>query len=254
MANGRSQAAAGKPSASGRKAGKARAAAGAGVLPALQNRSRAKQAALITAGIRMLESRDYHSLSIAELTAANGVSVGTFYARFSCKDAFFDAVQTQVFADVEAEARTLFAPEAWAGRDAADVIAAFVAFLAGLVRRHRGVIHAALQREAVQPGAWTPIRQSGAAIAAPFQEVLAPKLPHLAPAVRSARIGFALQMLYGTLINTLLHEPGPLGLHDARLTRELQGALCAYLGAPLPTGSGSAIPKHYTRRQGRTSA
>lgn len=236
-----------KPSTRGRRAKRA-AGAEAGVLPAVQHRSRAKQAALITAGIRLLESRDYHSLSIAELTAANGVSVGAFYARFSGKDAFFNAVQRQVFADVEAEARALFAPERWEGRQASEVLDAFVEFFAALIRRHRRVIFAALQREAVQPDAWTAMRQSGAAVATPFLAVIGPKLAHLAPDERLGRVGFALQMLYGTLINALLHDPGPLPLDDPRLTGELQRALAAYLGLPRPPHS---TPEEKPRRTGR---
>lgn len=204
--------------------------AAGGVHPAHQNRSRAKQDALITSGIRMLEERDYNSLSIAELTAANGVSVGAFYARFAGKDAYFNALQAQVFSDVAAEAATRFAAPAWAGQPARAVLDAFVTFFVALVRRHRGVIFAALQQETSHPTAWTPVRKSGAAVAAPFIAALGPKLTHLPPAQRSARAGFAVQVLYGTLINAVLHDPGPLALSDSRLAGELQRLLAAYLG------------------------
>jgi AcrR family transcriptional regulator len=213
------------------RTGKSAVAAGVdGVHPAHQDRSRAKQDALITSGIRMLSERDYNSLSIAELTAANGVSVGAFYARFSGKDAFFNALQQQVFADVAARARDRYAPDAWAVADARAVLDDFIAFFLGLVRRHRGVIFAAMQHEAAHPAAWTPVRKSGAAIAAPFASVIAPKLGHIPAAQRAGRIGFAVQVLYGTLINAVLHDPGPIKLADARLQREMQQVLASYLG------------------------
>jgi AcrR family transcriptional regulator len=202
----------------------------AGVHPTHQSRSRAKHDALITSGIRMLAERDYRSLSIADLTAANGVSVGAFYARFSGKDAYFNALQRQVFADVAAESEALFAKAVWEGKPARVVLDAFVGFFVDLVRRHRGVIFAALQQETSLPTAWTPVRKSGAAIASPFMRVLAPKLTHLAPALRTQRVGFAVQVLYGTLINAVLHDPGPVALSDARLVGEMQRALAAYLG------------------------
>lgn len=202
---------------------------GAGVHPAHQSRSRAKQDALITSGIRMLEERDYRSLSIADLTAANGVSVGAFYARFSGKDAYFNALQRQVFDDVAAAAQTHFAAQAWTGKPARAVLDAFVTFFVALVRRHRGVIFAALQQETAQPTAWTPVRNSGAAVAAPFASVLVPKLTHIPPAQRVQRVGFAVQVLYGTLINAVLHDPGPMALSDPRLAGEMQRVLAAYL-------------------------
>lgn len=203
-----------------------------GVHPTHQSRSRAKHDALITSGIRMLAERDYRSLSIADLTAANGVSVGAFYARFSGKDAYFKALQRQVFADVVAEAETRFATDAWTGKPARAVVDAFVVFFVDLVRRHRGVIFAALQQETSHPKAWTPVRKSGAAIAVPFARVLAPKLVHIAPGLRAQRVGFAVQVLYGTLINAVLHDPGPIALADPRLASEMQRVLAAYLGLP----------------------
>lgn len=201
-----------------------------GVVPPRQDRSRASQAALISAGIRMLERGDYKALSIAELTAANGLSIGAFYARFSGKDAFLGAVQRQVFDDVRRRADALLAPELWEGRPARDVLAGFTTFFVELVRQHRGLIHAALQHEVTHPSAWTPLRKVGGAMSAKLADVLAPKLTHLSVSTRHARVGFAVQMLYGTLINAVLHDPGPLALADECIADELMRALSAYLG------------------------
>ncbi len=224
-----------------------------GVLPAHQDRSRASQAALIDAGIRMLESRDYKSLSIAELTAANGLSIGAFYARFSGKDAFLGAVQRKVFEDVRSHADAFLAPERWSARPAKDVLGGFVDFFIDLVRRHRGLIHAALQHEATHPSAWTPLRKVGGAMSAKLADVLAPKLTHLSASVRYARVGFAVQMLYGTLINAVLHDPGPLALADDRIADELLRALSAYLGIAEST-SAPRKRRHKSRERTRIIA
>lgn len=218
-----------------------------GVVPARQGRSRASQAALISAGIRLLERGDYKSLSIAELTAANGLSIGAFYARFSGKDAFLGAVQRQVFDDVRRRADALLAPEIWATRPARAVLAAFTTFFVDLVRAHRGLIHAALQHEATKPSAWTPLRKVGASMSAKLGDIIAPKLIHLAPAERRPRVGFAVQMLYGTLINAVLHDPGPLLLGDKRMADELLRALAAYLG--IDQASGTSRSRRTTRRE-----
>lgn len=224
-----------------------------GVLPARQDRSRASQAALISAGIRMLENRDYRSLSIAELTAANGLSIGAFYARFEGKDAFLGAVQRQVFENVRARAQALLAPERWARREAEAALAAFVAFFAALVRQHRGLIHAALQHEATHPSAWTPLRKVGAAMSRQLAAVLVPKLTHLPASVREARVGFAVQVLYGTLINAVLHDPGPLALADPRMSDELTAVLSAYLGLA-PGARRPRKRRRYARESTKISA
>ena len=201
-----------------------------GVLPALQERSRASRAALITTGIRLLEKRDYKSFSIAELTAANGLSIGAFYARFAGKEAYFSEMQRQVFEEVQARARALLAPERWASQPAQGLVEAFVGFFVDLVRKHRGFLAAALRHEASNPSAWVPSRNAGAAMAALFAQVLRPKLEGMPRRERDARIGFAVQILYGTIINTVLHEPGPVRLHDKRLAPELAKAMTRYLG------------------------
>src|ERR1700733_13494049 len=109
-----------------------------GVLPASQDRSRARQAELITTGMRLLESRDFQSLSIAELASATGFSVGSFYARFEDKDAFFAAIQATALDQVQARAQGLLDPGRWQRAPAHAVLEAFVRFFAGMVRRHHG--------------------------------------------------------------------------------------------------------------------
>ena len=41
------------------------------------------------------------------------------------------------------------------------------------------------------------------------------------PAQRRLRVGIALQLVFGTLVNAVLHDPGPIGLNDPRMEREL---------------------------------
>jgi AcrR family transcriptional regulator len=201
-----------------------------GVLPARQHRSQARQAAMISTGLQILEQRGFDALSIAELTAANGFSVGSFYARFEDKDAFFRAIQTTALQQLAARAEELLAPERWKGASAGEVLTAFVEFFVGTVRRHRGFLRAVLQHESTQPGVWTPMRECGAALAALLQPILGPKLPRLPRHQREAQVGFAVQVLYGTLINAVLHDPGPLALEDKALIRELVRMMSRYLG------------------------
>ena len=41
------------------------------------------------------------------------------------------------------------------------------------------------------------------------------------PAQSRLRVGIALQVVFGTLVNAVLHDPGPIGLNDKRMEREL---------------------------------
>src|SRR4029453_3630618 len=59
------------------------------VPPAKQARSRATRDALVRAGRNLCEIKDFDELSVAEIAAEAGCSVGSFYSRFSDKDGFF---------------------------------------------------------------------------------------------------------------------------------------------------------------------
>src|SRR5689334_9913729 len=163
-----------------------------GVVPAVQRRSQERQAAMISTGLKILEQRGIDALSIAELTAANGFSVGSFYARFEDKEAFFRAVQKTALDQLQERAREVLTPERWREATAAEVLSAFVEFFVTAVRRHRGFLRAVLQHESTQPGVWTPMRESGAALAALLQPILVPKLRGVARDQREARVGFAI--------------------------------------------------------------
>jgi hypothetical protein len=39
-----------------------------------------------------------------------------------------------------------------------------------------------------------------------------------------------MQLVYGTLVNAVLHDPGPIPLEDERMVDQLAQAFVAYLG------------------------
>src|SRR5215210_5711507 len=64
-----------------------------GVMPTQQARSKATFQALIDAGMRVIESKQFRDINIAEIAQAAEVSVGAFYDRFRNKDVFLAALQ-----------------------------------------------------------------------------------------------------------------------------------------------------------------
>jgi hypothetical protein len=54
-------------------------------------------------------------------------------------------------------------------------------------------------------------------------------MPRVPARQRRFRVGVALQLVYGTLVNAVLHDPGPIALADrhmeTELTRVFLGAL-----------------------------
>lgn len=203
--------------------------AGEAALRTVQPRARATRDALLSAARALLAEREFDALSVADIAAAAGLSVGSFYGRFRDKDGFFTVLQQQITAEWVADGRRLLAPARLEGRPARAVIDAVCAAHVRTMRRDGGFVRAALKHASVRPDDWTPIRDAGRLHADAVVEALAPRLDTLAPASRAARIRFAMQVLYGTAFNAVLNDPGPIRLADARFARELARVFAAYL-------------------------
>ncbi|MBN8507847.1 MAG: TetR/AcrR family transcriptional regulator [Burkholderiales bacterium] len=198
-----------------------------GVHAAKQARSRAKQRALLQAGRRLLAAHELAALSVAQIAAEAGVAVGTFYARFIDKDAWFAELLQEVGDEVVAEMQALLGGERWARAAAARRVDLIVRHLVDVHRRHRGLMRAALGDAAQASRFGLPLHGYGRRIADAVHAALAAHLPGVPAVRRRERIGIALQLVYGVLVNAVLRDPGPLKLDDPRLPRELADAFRA---------------------------
>ncbi len=184
------------------------------VLPAKQARSRATRDALVRAGRNLCEIKDFDELSVAEIAASAGCSVGSFYSRFSDKDGFFRAL----VGDADRREAADAAPQDPKQPIDAMLAEVVTSTLAGY-RRRRGLIRAAIRRSMTEPALWEPYRRRGHEHA----DRLVARLQRARPSDVDLehRVRFACQMLYGTLNNAVLIAPGPLQLDDAALEAEL---------------------------------
>lgn len=196
----------------------------AGLRPTQQQRSRELVVRLMNEGLALLEKHDFESLSIETLCQRCDATVGSFYARFAGKDAFVDALQRLVVEDARRDLAASYASD----RLPRDSLAHLLAWIAkgGVVwmRRHHGLVRASLRRASGDRRSWTPMRELGRL----HVEHALPHIERLAPrrdARLEDRIRFAFQMLYGTLNNMVLIDPGPYSLRDARTPRLLAVAM-----------------------------
>lgn len=192
-----------------------------GVHAAKQTRSQLKHQALLQAGRQHLATHDLATLSVARLTHDAGMAVGSFYSRFADKDAWFAELLRVTGEAVLDETLALLASPRWAQASDERKVALIVSHIVGVHRNHRGIMRAALgdQAHAAQFGA--PVHAYGRRIADAVHEALAHRMREVPAAQRRLRVGIALQLVYGTLMNAVLRDPGPIRLDDARMEREL---------------------------------
>ncbi|MBS0530843.1 MAG: TetR/AcrR family transcriptional regulator [Proteobacteria bacterium] len=206
-----------------------------GVTPSRQKRSRATTAALLRAGAEMLKSRSLDDLSIEDLCAEVEATVGAFYSRFDSKDAYFSALLTLAARDGE----TMLAAMA-GNRDLRDLelrglCDLLVGQIAGWMRKHEGVLRAALQRSDAKPARWSPFKALAQQTAARAEPLLLKAMGGVRSAAKTRAIGFGLQVMLGTLVNAVLNDPGPLSLRDKELVERLSDCLRLMLEAEAGT-------------------
>jgi AcrR family transcriptional regulator len=190
-----------------------------GVRPVKQLRGRRSRDRLLKAGQKLVASRPFDALSVADIARAAGCSVGAFYLRFRDKDAFFSALIAQYVAEVRSENDALFA-----SHTDDKLIGALVAGTIGRFRRYAGLIRSAIRKRMEDASVWAPIRRSGHLNADCFVAWLVKRRgAELTPA-EDTSVRFAFQVLYGTLNNALANEPGPLGIADPAFAAHLERA------------------------------
>ena len=223
-----------------------------GVTPSRQKRSRETTAALLRAGAGMLRTRSLDDLSIEDLCAEVDATVGAFYSRFDSKEVYFGALLTIAARDGEAMLVRMTQNGGLGDLTLADLCRALVSGVTGWMRTHEGVLRAALQRGDARPMRWTAFKDLARQTAGRAEPLLLRAMTRETGSARRAAkvrtIGFGLQVMFGTLVNAVLNDPGPFALRDAELVERLSGCLLLLLNAEAET-SQRAVKKSRGRKR-----
>ncbi|HVV42149.1 MAG TPA: TetR/AcrR family transcriptional regulator [Nitrobacter sp.] len=205
-----------------------------GVTPSRQKRSRATTAALLKAGAGLLKTRSLEDLSIEDLCAEVDATVGAFYSRFDSKDVYFGALLTLAARDGETMLAAMAGHDDLHTLELRELCAQLVDQIAGWMRKHEGVLRAALQRSDARPSRWSPFKALARQTVARTEPVLLGAMGGGRSAAKRQAIGFGLQVVLGTLVNAVLNDPGPFALRDTQLVARLSDCFALLLEAEIP--------------------
>ena len=209
-----------------------------GVTPSRQQRSRETTAALLRAGAQMLRTRSLAELSIEALCREVGATVGAFYSRFDSKEAYFNALVELAARDGGNALRSrVIQNDRLAEASLSELSRLLVEGMAGWMRGHQGVLRAALQHDDTRPDRWTRFKELARTTVA---AATPPLLGAMGKGRRSAKtrtIAFGFQVVFGTLVNAILNDPGPLSIHDDEMAIRLSNCLLQLLEAEMRTSS-----------------
>lgn len=204
--------------------------------PPRQQRGRERQQALIDAGLRLTQTRDWDDVTIADIAAAIDCSVGTFYTRFHTKDAYFDTLLGLMVDAMLRRAQAFHAAPERREESASELVAGWVDLAVNSFRLHRGLYATALlnlRRLAPEARAASPLLRLRDRSRALFLSAMKRHSGWSGAAAR-ADLLFAQQILRSALLNAALTDGGPLHLDDAEFARQLTRLLCGYLGIAPP--------------------
>ena len=196
-----------------------------GVLPTQQRRSQETTVALLEAAAAMLRERSLDELSIEDLCNRVGVTIGAFYGRFESKDTFFNALMSLAATKALAAVRAAVADEDNLGTGLEEACRRVVEVAVDVVRRNVGVVRAASQYESVYPERWGTIRATGSAMVDLATPLLLARMGRGRIESKTRSIGFAFQMMFGTLVNAVLHKPKLVSLDAPEMVDRLALAM-----------------------------
>lgn len=204
----------------------------AGVRVAKQQRSALKHQALLAAGRQLLAEQDLPSLSVAQVAAAAGVAVGSFYTRFEDKNAWFAELCREAGAAAFADLQRLLGSAAMQRAATPRQVLLLMQWLVQVHRDHQGIFRAAVSDPSRTHLYWVPLMRLCDEVVDLVYARLGSETGQAAAGrgQARARVAFAFQMVFSTLVNAVLHDGGPLRLHDAALARELARAFIAVAG------------------------
>jgi len=183
---------------------------------AKQRRSQITYNALIETGFRLMETRDFDSISIAEIAKEAGYSVGAFYARFENKEEFFRAMVQRHNGERRKGMDRFFK-----GTKADALVAKYVQMTVKRIWRTRFFWRAALRRSLDDQNFWEPFRQLSHRVADKFIAAKSAEIGRKLTRTEEMNIRFALQIMLGTINNSVTNRPGPLMLEHRDFQKRL---------------------------------
>ena len=201
-------------------------------LPVKQSRSEKTRDALLQTGTALLAAGGFDDVSIAQIAAASGCSVGAFYQRFQSKKAYFEFLLDRVVDQVTLQTQQTLTAESTAHLNLGQTIQACVNHHIGIVRTHEGLIRAALAYSMNGSDDWQPIGNVGAWLNAHYIQLIMPKSRQRDKVATRKRLLIGLHVIGGHLINVISHTTTVLPLHDRELPFWLGRMVASCMKAP----------------------
>ena len=208
--------------------------------PVKQQRSEQTREKLLQAGLDLLRCGNYKDISIAQISAQAGCSIGSFYLRFRNKEAFFEYMIESISETLRTGVRVNLTNENAKGLTLAQTVKLCVDHYVQTNRQYESVIRAALQYSINGSDDWQPVRDNGLMLHAHYIDLIIAKLRRSDQEEARKQLLVGLQIISGHLVNSIAHPVNTLPLDHPDLSHWLSEVLMHCLKIKLPA---PAIPQ-----------
>lgn len=202
------------------------------VQPPQQQRSRASFERVLAAGARLLEEQGYDGFTLAGVSGAAKVSIGSIYARVKSKDDLFYVIQDRFMAESEAMPGFVTSPESYVGLATRELVVELVQDVGGLFQANPRLLRVFMHRGIVDPVVAERSSRSVSGFAAAFEELLLTRRDEIVQPDTDLAVDVAFRIAWGTLARQVMYWPTFESEHRIewdRLVDELGTVLVAYL-------------------------
>lgn len=178
-----------------------------------QGRSLQTYQRMMDAGNALLLERNIDAISIKDIAARAGCSIGSFYYRFHTKEEFFASLIDAMIRHREQSVRIDFETVPIAEMPAALARGAIITH-----RRYAGLLRSAIKKHLEDGESWLEISRMGRRIVTEYQDRLAAERGEPLSDEQKDRISFAFIWLYGLLAQSVMNLNAIYGM-DAKTER-----------------------------------
>ena len=204
------------------------------VRPPKQRRSRQSYERVLDAAHALLEQNGFEGLTVQEVAARSGVSVGAIYERFGNKETLLRDVHARLMESMS-QAGDLAGGPAEGAHDAAAAVAAMVDAMARVMNDNRKALRAFMHLGAVDEVISARGSQASIALSKTFKRALTPYAAEFRHPEPEVALDVAFRIAYSTLARQVMYGPvfeSDRRLSWKRLVEEIGTACAAYLLTP----------------------
>jgi AcrR family transcriptional regulator len=196
----------------------------------LQRRSEETLERIVRATSHLFERKTFNEITVQDIVAAADSSVGSFYARFSDKDALLDYLHERYREQVYAGIARVLDPERLVGQSVEAIVRRVVPVFVRAHREHQGAMRTFHARAAVDAGFRAREEDMNRYISETFAGVLLRQKGAIRHPHPERAIDFAVVSLLGALLQRVFfHGPGRYPMSDEEFGEHLVAGFLAFV-------------------------